>query len=411
MPLRKTHFTILIAALVLLATLSSVYMASRILVPSFIRKNVSALLGVPVHVQSGGINLFNTTFWIEGLEIGNVPGSRERFFLSLKYFEFNLSFTSFLANELIVEDIRFVDPVLNLERDLKGELNSDRLMSQLKQSFRPRFKIGKFKFFHHYAIRHLSIKNGTFRHYNQNAPADQKEWLFREIDFSFSEFDYPPKLNSPVTTSFYMSAKLSGQEEGKIRILGSGNFISNDKNFRVKSHFQNIALRDLNSLIPNPSQSGADGFSDIESAFNCEHNLLKITNKVRLREVSFPENGEKKFDEVVFGFSRKTLSQFFALTRDQLFQFDFSVSGKLTDPSFDLKQALAQSFFNSAHEELNRVIDRLNSESLKQVEKLMAGGKNGGNNPAEILKQLIEKFSEKSSSKKLSAGNSASSKT
>lgn len=394
MPLRKSHLAIIIAVSLLVILLSSAYLASQILIPSMIEKNGKALLGVPASVEKGGINFLNATLWLDGLEVGNVPGFRERVFLSIKRLEINLSFTSFLANEFIVEEVRLVNPVLNLERDPKGNLNSDILGHRFKQIFKPRIRIGKFEFFERYAIQHFSVKNGTVRHFNQNALSEQKEWIFRDIDFSFSEFNYPPRPNSPATTSFYLSSKLTGREEGKIRISGTGIFLSNSKNFKVKSSFQNIALRDLNSLNPGPAQVvAASGLTDIDSVFYCENNQLKIDNHVRFRNIVIPETNGKKTDEIVFGFSRKTLSQFFALMNEKPFEFDFSASGDLTDPAFDLREQLGSAFFASAHEALNQSIARLNADSLKQVEKFVTGGKIE-EKPADLLKQLVDRFSQ-----------------
>ncbi len=396
MPLRKSHLVIIIAVLLLIILLSSAHLASQILIPSMVEKNGKTLLGVPTSVERGGINFLNATVWLEGLEVGNVPGSRERIFLSIKRLEINLSFTSFLANEFIVEEVRLINPVLNLERDPRGNLNSDVLGHRFKQLFRPQIRIGKFEFFQRYAIQHFSIKSGTVRHLNHNALPEQREWVFRDIDFSFSEFNYPPRPNSPATTSFYLSSKLTGREEGKIRISGTGIFLSNNKNFKIKSSFQNIALRDVNSLNSVPTQAGiAGGFTDIDSVFYCENNQLKIDNQIKLRNVVIPETNGKKADEIVFGFSRKTLSQFFTLMNDKPFEFDFSVSGNLGDPSFDLKQELANSFFTSAHEKLDKSIDRLNADSLKQVEKFVTGGKAEAK-PADLLKQLVDRFSQQS---------------
>lgn len=411
MLIKKSYLTILIAGFTLAVLLTAGYVASQILIPSIIQKNGKDLLGVPVRVEKGGFNFINATLWLEDLQIGNVPNAREPVFLSIKHFELNLSFVSIFANEFIVEDIRLFKPVLNLERDSNGNLNSDLLARQFKQMFRPRLHVGKFNLFQRYAIQHFEVKNGTIRHYNQNASSDQKEWVFRDIDFSFSEFNYPPRLDSPVTTSFYLSSQLSGREEGKIRILGSGVFLANDKNFKIKSIFQNIVLRDFYSLNSTPVLPGAmDGFIDVNSVISCEHNLLKIDNKVKLKNISLPENNGKKTEEIIFGFSRKTLSRFFELTKGQPFQFDFSVSGNLSDPSFDLREKLSSTFLNSVHDAFDKSIDRLNSGSMQRVEKLIAGEKSGESNPAELFRQLVEKFTEKQTVKKTSTKNPAPSK-
>lgn len=338
--------------------------ASRLVIPNWIEGECAELFGVPASVKRAGINFVGTSFWIEDFALGNVAGAQERTFLSFKKMVIQFSFTSLFARQLIVDKIRFEEPILNLERDAVGVLNASRLESHLKDRFRPRIKFGRQYFFTGYELHHFSVKKGIFRYATYADAKTVKRWRVHHIDLSFSHFSYPPQLIDPVSTSIYVNAKMEGVREASLLVLGRGNFLSGKKDFRIRCDLNDVPLRELNSFFPELPVLLADGFLDLKSELQSKGDRFTLTNGASLEGLRIVEKPGFGKEKVVFGHPKKDVIDLFQKMEGRSFGFDYAVSGNLNDPNFHLGKSFKEKMEKAIEARLAQAFARLKENQL-----------------------------------------------
>ncbi len=385
---KKTYRVIIIFVICFVVLFASADIAARIWVPKLLEGKITLLLGVPAHVEKAGINFLNASFWMQDFKIENLSDLEEREFLSFKRMSMNFSFTSLLARQLIFEKIQFRELVLHIEKDANGITNWERFHRNLKERFKPRFRLGAAHFFTGYEIHQFSIKNGTFR-YADYSTQEERAWSFHHLDFSFSNFAYPPQIIDPVPTSAFFSAKTDGVREGSILILGSGNFFAGKKNFRVRSDFKNIMLRGMNGLFPEFPLVMADGYLDLKSVLECYDDSLKIANDASVLDLKLSEKSNKSKVKTVFGFQKKDVMELFQNMAGRPFNFSFEVSGDIGDPKFNLEQLIKNKFSSAIEEQIERLSEKYSEKSLRIV---MNKPVRSSEKPSTSLKQAFEQW-------------------
>ena len=386
---KKSHHVIIIFVVCLFLLFISANLAAQMLVPQVLETECSRLLGVPVTVEKAGINFLNASFWIKGFEMENSPKAEEKVFLSFRHLTINLSFTSLLARQLIVEKIKFQEPTLNLERNASGEFNLDHFSANLRNRFRPQMKLGRQHFFTGYEIHQFSVKNGAFRYVDNSRRSEKsKRWSLHHFDFSFSHFAYPPQFVDPVPTSLYLNAKVSGIREGNILILGSGNFFAGKRNFRVRSDLKNILLRDLNPFLPVFPLLMTDGFLDLKSVVYSKNDWFTMTNEVQVEDLRLKEKPGFEKIKTVFGFPKKDVIFLFDTIRGRPFDFNFAVTGNMEDPSFRPQALLKEALTSSIQDQLEHALSRFHEKTIFADE----GNKKQAGKPQEAFRQTIEQW-------------------
>ncbi len=369
MPLfNRSQKIVLVILVCVLLLFVSANVVARIVMPDILQKEISTVLDVPVKVSHAGVNFLSASLWMKDLEIQNIPDSKHPIFLSAKRMIINISFTSLVARQLIFQRVYFEEPTLNLERDEKGRLNLNEFESRLQSRFKPRFKLGKGHFFTGYEVDQFSIKGASFRYNDRWASEGPKKWLVHHLDFSFSNFYYPPQLIDPIPTSLFFSAKIEGIREGSILILGSGNFVVGERNFKIRGDFKNIHLRGINPFFSDFPMTMMDGYASLRSEAICKNDFLEVSSHIRIDELKLEEKPGFSKTKMVFGYPKKDVTQLFESMGTRPFDFDFKIAGDFNNPRFDFEKLIGNSMSQAIEGGLKKAFDQIEQKTAPPLD-------------------------------------------
>lgn len=365
MSLSKQNLIFIIFGTLFFAFFVSANITASVIAPRLLEKECEKILGVPVFVKKVDVNFLNASFSLRDVQVVNTSEMEEKYFLTAKNVSVNFSFTSLLARQLIFEKIRLEEPVLNLERSVSGRLNLNELQENIQNRFVTRIRLGKRHFFTGYEINQFAIKQGKFRYLNRVSNEGVRKISLHHLDFSFSNFSYPPQVVDPIPTSLHFNAKSDGLREASILVLGTGNFFAGQRTFKVRSDFKDFSLRDLNFFIPEFPLQMTDGFIDWKSTVSSQDDLLKMESQFVIENLKLAEKPGFSKIKTVFGFPKKDIIDLFLTMQGRPFDFDFSVSSDLNDPTLRLDEKIRGEISAAIQKQLNRVFEKLKQSAME----------------------------------------------
>ena len=361
--LRRIFFVLV---LVVITFLIAAQIASSFFLKPILEREARRLFQVPISIDHAGANLFGASFWMKGVHVNNPKGFKAKHFLYARTISVNFNFLSLLTNQLEVDRILFKDPQFTFEINDQGELNVFHFAERVQTPFQkwveknPHF----IRPIETYMIQKFSVRNGMVE--LVDAQAKQQIWALEAISFSLARLVYPPDPEEALPTAIYLSASIPGAQEGKILVLGRFNSFASKKSFDITGSGKELTFRSYNIFFPDfPLKFKEEATFQIKVKALCHENQVDLHHQVRIEKLKF-ETDQLIGKELplVFGFPPDTLARFVNELGPPVppFEFDFHVTGDLSDPAFNV--------FSSINQKMHEAISERLKTQLKSAEEL-----------------------------------------
>ena len=128
----KKGFKIIVGLLVAVIVLAVALVVSLPLIISPIVKAAGPkLLGVPVSVESVGVNPFTGSLSIKEVKIGNPEGFSKNDMFAVNTISVKMDLASLRSDTIVINDITILDPAIRYEKPLKGKSNFETLLDNI----------------------------------------------------------------------------------------------------------------------------------------------------------------------------------------------------------------------------------------------------------------------------------------
>lgn len=347
------------------------------------------IINTRADIDSLDVNLFKGIVYFSGLKAENPPGFHERYFADIKKGYVDVSLRSLLFGDIRIERIFLDRPIVNMEIN-KESVSNTRLIFRKKTpankaaAATPRPQKDSSGF----GINEIDIKNGVFKFVNYKVNQNGAEVLFDEIDILVKNLrdsegpgDFP--------TSIKCSAALpAGGLTGRLELSARGNLLSDLIDFDLSLKAGSISLPYFMPFYVNTAPILARrGWVNLDSAAECRKNRLHADQKVSIRDLEVVTSRENIGDNAIFGLPAMTVTNFFMNNQGTL-DFDFEITGALSDPEFHIMEALKGVLARSIG---NVILNRLSQFPSAVFEKAKEGG-NIEDAGKEVLKDVLQKI-------------------
>ena len=351
-------------------------------------KELEKIVNTKVEIDSLNVNLFNGIVSFSGMRTENPPGFHEKYFADIRRGHVDVSLRSLLLRRPRIQKIFLDKPTVNIETS-RDSVSNAKLIFKKKGAANNAALSGKTKKQSSgFRINEIDIKNGVFKFVNYKVNQDGAEMVFDEISVLVKELTDSKNLEN-FPTSVTCSARLpAGEFTGRLELSARGNFISDSIDFDCDLRADNISLAYFMPFYVNSAAMLArKGRFNLYSAAECRENRLNTTQKVNIMDLEVVLSRENISDKTIFGLPVMTVMNFFVNSQGRL-NFDFAITGTLSDPKFHLAEALKKVLVGSiANAILNRLSQLPNAvfEKVKETGKIENTGK-------EVLKDVFQKI-------------------
>ncbi|MBP5319876.1 MAG: AsmA family protein [Kiritimatiellae bacterium] len=128
----KKGFKIIMGLLVTVVVLVvALVVALPVIISPVVKQVGPKLLGVPVSVESVGVNPFTGSLAIKDVKIGNPEGFSEKEMFAVNTISVKMDLASLKSDTIIIKDITILEPAIRYEKPLKGKSNFETLLDNL----------------------------------------------------------------------------------------------------------------------------------------------------------------------------------------------------------------------------------------------------------------------------------------
>ena len=364
--LRRIFFVLFV---VFFISLIGAQIASGFLLKPLLERQGERLFQVPVSINQAGANLFNGSLWMKGVRIKNAQGFQESDFLTARTISVDLSILSLLTSEFVLNRILLKDPAFTFETNEQGQLNTsvflDRILAKFQKMMDKKPKL--LRLITKFMLGKFAVRNGTVQMVNRSEA--QMDFNFKSISFSLARLVYPPDPEEALPIALYINATAPGTTEGKILVLGRLNFFTSKKSFDITGSAKGLAFSQYGVFFQDFPLLFKEGTLQFKSKALCHENQVDIYNQVRLDGLRFTM---KKFPKgktpLAFGFAPATVAHFFNELQPaaEPFEFDFHVTGDLSDPEFNVFLTTVDRISQTINERLANQMKAV-AEQAKQI--------------------------------------------
>lgn len=341
--LRRILFILFVAATALVVVAQ---VASNFFLKPILEREARRVFQVPIYIDRAGANLFVGSFWMKGVRVKNTPGFKEQDILTARTISVDFNLLSFLTNEFAIGQVLFKDPHFNFEINHENEWNISSFIDRMSDWFQEfaRKKPAFARFAQEYTLEKFSVRNGTVHFIDQRGGAE-KNWTFHSISFSLARIVYPPDPEEALPTAIYVNATPSGPQEAKILVLGRLNPFAPKKSFDITGSAKSLALSQYVDSMPDFPLHIAEGNLQLKVKALCHENQVDIHHQVHVEGLKFQvKEISNQQPLLILGLPQETVVHFFNSVQPptEPFEFDFRVTGDLSDPKFKIWSAIEQ---------------------------------------------------------------------
>jgi len=333
-----------------------------------------------IDLDSLRFNLASGEIHFSGLRIYNPPGCHDPYFLSVKDGLIVIDLRGLLSKKISVRTISVRQPEVYLELARNGELNAAAI-----------FKKGG----PHPAgitfpgtIAKVAVDDGRVKFASYQADADGASVIFDRIVLSVEDVRPAARANE-LPTRLSCSARLpAGDGTGRLELSARGNFISPQIDFDLQLTARNMSIPYFMPFYARTSPIiVSSGIFDLDSTCRCRDNSLNALQKVRIRKLGLLVNPERAGATILFGLPILNVINYF-VNSDGRLDFEFPVTGTITDPQFKLFEALHHVMVKSIGEAILRnfsEVSRMLLENIQDQGAIVDTGK-------ELIKNALQKI-------------------
>ena len=356
--IRKIIFLLLVGTVVLFVFAQ---VAASLMVKPIMERQLRRIFQVPIYMESAGSNLLFGSLWMKGVRIKNPEGFRSPDFLSARTVSVNVNLFSFITNEFVIRRILLKDPVFNVEVNDRGESNASQLSNRATSRFyelvekKPKL----IRLITHYAIEKFAVRRGKINFQDQRH--EERRWLLASVSFSLARIVFPPDPEEALPAAVYLNATIPGAPEGKVLLLGRLNPFVLKKSFDITGSVKDLSLAYYNQFFSDYSLNFTDGIIQLKIKALCHEDQVDLYHQIHVEKMKISTSDFRKQQRVLPMLSDETVAKFLNAvdSMKEPFDFDFKVTGDLSDPEFDL--------FSETAARLRETVDAKLKERLAPV--------------------------------------------
>ncbi len=342
-----------------------------------VKEQVAAEFGDKLHIGSARISFFNgTVVQLNQIALAQAPGFGKGNLLQADNINLRVALIPLLQKRLVIKNITVVRPEIEIIQYQNGDMNIDYYLTKFSgntswvsshESSIPvrldRFNLVKSKIiFKSYAISHNH----------------QPTLVFNRANLTLNNLVMPNP--DKIATEFSGSALLGTNHPAQINFYGTGLFGGNKLSFSAKSRITGLFLTDYTYLVPDSKATVKSGQATINSDMNCHNDYLNSYHHVVIRRLELAPKSGPTFTGTLMGAPANLLIKGIQDGKGRL-NFDFNVSGRLTDLRVNVKFRIIQAVAKSLRDKLN--LDEIGNSVSSTV-------KNTGNKVVNVLKRLFK---------------------
>ncbi len=341
-----------------------------------VKERVAAEFGDKLHIGSARVSFFNgTVVQVNQIALAQAPGFGKGNLLQAQSIHLRVALLPLLQKQLVIKNITVLKPKIEMIQYKNGDMNIDYYLTKFnrnaslvssQESAIPvrldRFNLVNSKItFKSYAISH----------------GYQPTLVFTRANLTLNNLVLPNP--DKVASDFSGSALIGTSRPAQINFYGTGLFGGNKLSFSAKSRINSLHLADYAYLVPDSKASVKSGLASINSDMNCHNDYLNSYHHVVIKRLELaPKNG-RAFTGTLMGAPAHLLIKGIQDGKGSL-NFDFTVSGRLTDLRVNAKFRIIQAVAKSLRDKLD--LGKIGNAVSSTV-------KNSGNKVVDALKGLF----------------------
>lgn len=378
-------FVILIIILVCLMLIIQGLLA--IILKGLVIKELNKIIEAKVKIDDLGINLVTGGVSFSGLKIQNPIGFSEKTFLTIQKGYVDINLLALLSKKIEIEKIYLNKPRINIEINNSSISNTSLILK--KGSLRekqPRHTASNQKAGPALKINKINIDGGIFKLVNYKPNSQGATALFDKINISINDLVFAENHNN-MPTLIECSARLPDKNlMGDIEFTARGSFLLEQINFDMDLKANKISLPYFMPFYINNAPIFAKaGWFNLTSKARCRDNQLNASQHVDIKNLELAVNSEilqkGGVDNLVFGLPAFNVANYFINSRGEL-DFDFEITGTLSDPKFHITEALQKVLVKAIGETISKKLSELPGTILEKIKQ--------GGNVEDAGKELLQ---------------------
>lgn len=357
----KARKAMLWAAGIIVILLLIIQFTVPAIVKRIVVREARKILNTEVSLESLDLNILNGSVNLRQLTIKN-PGhfTGEEIF-KVNEIHANVALIPLLAGEVVVQEVALHSPQVTIIRREDGLTNAKILLENLEKAqgkeekTAPKPKEEKKKM-PSICIQKTLIKEGQLRFIDYQSQTPPARASIDNIDLVVENIITPTSSDKKVLTTVNLSAIIPTQIPGNIKLKGQGDFLSEKIDFDLNTIIKSLYLPYLAPFYtPKSPVIVEDGVIDLNSRARCKKNQLNAIQKVKIEKFKLIP-GKSGYRETLFGLPVNTVISFFTETGGKL-DFDFKVSGDISNPQFHLRPVIKEITARSMEDRIKKGLD------------------------------------------------------
>ncbi|MDD5449235.1 MAG: DUF748 domain-containing protein [Candidatus Omnitrophica bacterium] len=382
------YLIIIILSLILLGVFFTLHQISAV-VKNISMRELSKIITTKAECDNMSVDLFKGIVRFSGLRAENPAGYNDRYFVDINRGYVDLSLRSLAAGNVRIEKIYLDRPEVNLEINKDGVSNAKLVFKKKAVQETPEAVQKKSGNGQGLSAGLINIRGGVFKLVNFKVNPEGVRFLLDQIDITIKNLRKPDRQGG-LPSAVICSARLPADGgNGRILLDGTGDFLSALTSFDLSLKASDISLDYFTPFyILKAPVFARQGRLDLISNGRCANNVLDASQKVTIRDLELIVNRENADNNSIFGVPIMAVMNYLMNSQGVL-DFDFAVTGTLSNPEFHigeaLKKVLARSIGNAILNQASDLPGQILQKSSKEGISVEDAGK-------QVLKDVLDKI-------------------
>jgi len=310
-------------------------------------KEAAPYLGGNLQIGAVNLSLWRGSLIVRNVALKQPPGFGGGELLKANSIRVRVAFRPLLHKQLLIKGLTFDRPEINFQQLSDGRTNTEYYLSKFQSvpvsGGKPfRLRLDK-----------IAARNGKFNLSSPRLSEAQPTLSIGHLQARVEDLNIPNE--EKLSSAFEINGVISSASPARFKISGSGVFLAGPISFKTRTKIDNLVLNEYTRLYPPTNLTVKSGTACAIANSECKNNYLVSRQQVAIKKLKVSTKKDGLAGKTFIG---APVNVFSKLIQDQngALNFDFVVSGYLSDLKVNLKKAVVHSITASLKSKFKPIV-------------------------------------------------------